>query len=108
MLKTISLRITYFLFYVGHTRCTNGVSEFFCRFIVMISHENLCLNHVFMPRCLCFELIFCTRNSASQKERQNFSNRALLARAEHAALRHHAHVIACQPARTSLLAKLVS
>src|SRR5260370_34852218 len=72
MLKTISLRITYFLFYVGHTRCTNGVSEFFCRFIVMISHENLCLNHVFMPRCLCFELIFCTRNSVAQKGGKNF------------------------------------
>src|SRR5258708_21081927 len=79
MLKTISLRITYFLFYVGHTRCTNGVSEFFCRFIVMISHENLCLNHVFMPPCLCFELIFCTRNSVAQKEGQNFSHLALLA-----------------------------
>src|SRR5260370_26275578 len=79
MLKTISLRITYFLFYVGHTRCTNGVSEFFISFLVMISHENLCLNHVFMPRCLCFELIFCTRNSVAQKEGQNFSHLALLA-----------------------------
>src|SRR5260221_7887048 len=45
----------------------------------MISHENLCLNHVFMPRCLCFELIFCTRNSVAQKEGQNFSHLALLA-----------------------------
>src|SRR5712692_9721906 len=92
MLKTISLRITYFLFYVGHTRCTNGVSEFFCRFIVMISHENLCLNHVFMPRRLCFELIFCTRNSVAEKEGQNFSDLALLARAYYASLRHHALV----------------
>src|SRR5260221_7909773 len=108
MLKTISLRITYFLFYVGHTRCTNGVSEFFCRFIVMISHENLCLNHVFMPRRLCSELIFCTRNSVAQKEGQNFSDLALLARAEHASLRYHAHIIDCQPGCTSLIAKLFS
>jgi hypothetical protein len=28
-------------------------ASFFCRFIVMISHENLCLNHIFMPRRLC-------------------------------------------------------
>src|SRR5258706_7773040 len=53
-------------------------SEFFCRFIVMISHENLCLNHVCMPRRLCFELIFCLRNSVAQKEGQNFSDLALL------------------------------
>src|SRR6266478_6313247 len=61
----------------------------------MISHENLCLNHVFMPRCLCFELIFCTRNSVAQKEGQNFSDLALLARAYHASFRHHALVRAC-------------
>src|SRR5260370_26994419 len=74
----------------------------------MISHENLCLNHVFMPRRLCFELIFCTRNSVAQKEGQNFSDLALLARAEHASLRYHAQVIACKPGCTSLIAKLFS
>ncbi len=38
----------------------------------------------FMPRRLCFELNFCTRNSVAQKEGQYFSDLALLARAEHA------------------------